>query len=83
LHDEIQGSTLTLLPGLGHMIHYDAQDEIAGAVREVLGRARAGAPIRPPGRPTEGRTEEAFSASADESTRRGEEKVVRDLVAAP
>ncbi|HEY8567454.1 MAG TPA: alpha/beta hydrolase [Beijerinckiaceae bacterium] len=32
LHQAIEGSTLQILPGLGHMIHYDAQDEIAEAV---------------------------------------------------
>lgn len=32
LHAELPGSELRLLPGLGHMLHYHAQDEIAEAV---------------------------------------------------
>jgi pimeloyl-ACP methyl ester carboxylesterase len=36
LHEAVPASELTLLPGLGHMIHYDAHDEIAAAVDGVL-----------------------------------------------
>jgi pimeloyl-ACP methyl ester carboxylesterase len=39
LHETIPQSELTLLPGLGHMIHYFAQDEIAAAVDGVLRRS--------------------------------------------
>jgi pimeloyl-ACP methyl ester carboxylesterase len=63
LHDEIPGSTLTLLPGLGHMIHYDAQDEIAGAVRQVLHRARGAASARRPAYSSGARAAEALSVS--------------------
>jgi pimeloyl-ACP methyl ester carboxylesterase len=77
LHDEIAGSTLRLLPGLGHMIHYDAQDAIAGAVRHVLDRAQAGPPA-PAGR---GHAGEASSASADHSGTPGREEAARELVA--
>lgn len=35
LHAALPGSQLTLLPGLGHMIHYTAQDEIAQAIDAV------------------------------------------------
>ncbi|GJD53363.1 Haloalkane dehalogenase [Methylobacterium crusticola] len=36
LHEEVAGSTLTLLPGLGHMIHYAAKPQIVRAVDTVL-----------------------------------------------
>ncbi len=39
LHDEIPHSSLRVLPGLGHMIHYFAQDEIAASVEAVLARS--------------------------------------------
>ncbi|HKH33084.1 MAG TPA: alpha/beta hydrolase [Beijerinckiaceae bacterium] len=35
LHETIRGSELTRLPGLGHMVHYAAQDEIVRAVGAV------------------------------------------------
>lgn len=56
LHEEIPGSTLMVLPELGHMIHYDAQDEIAAAVGAVLDRAGTGALGR--GRTGKGRTDQ-------------------------
>jgi pimeloyl-ACP methyl ester carboxylesterase len=40
LHEEIPHSELRVLPGLGHMIHYFAQDEIAARVEAMLGRGR-------------------------------------------
>jgi pimeloyl-ACP methyl ester carboxylesterase len=46
LHRDIPHSTLRVLPGLGHMIHYFAQDEIAVSVEAM----RAGSPgkaVRP------------------------------------
>ncbi len=45
LHGEIAGSTLTLLPGKGHMIHYGAAARIARLVdgqMALTGRACAG-----------------------------------------
>ena len=45
LHDDVPGSTLSMLPGLGHMIHYHAQDRIAEAVRAVIDGRR---PVRSP-----------------------------------
>jgi pimeloyl-ACP methyl ester carboxylesterase len=48
LHGELPASTLTVLPGLGHMIHYHAQDRIAEAVQRILDREQ---PTRAPARP--------------------------------
>ena len=39
LHRDIPHSELRVLPGLGHMIHYFAQDEIAASVEAVLARS--------------------------------------------
>jgi pimeloyl-ACP methyl ester carboxylesterase len=39
LHEVIPHSSLRVLPGLGHMIHYFAQDEIAASIDAVLGDA--------------------------------------------
>jgi pimeloyl-ACP methyl ester carboxylesterase len=39
LHEDIPHSSLRVLPGLGHMIHYFAQDEIAASIDAVLGDA--------------------------------------------
>lgn len=36
LHEEVVGSTLTLLPGLGHMIHYAAKPQIVRAVDSIM-----------------------------------------------
>jgi pimeloyl-ACP methyl ester carboxylesterase len=41
LHEDMPHSDLRVLPGLGHMIHYFAGDEIAASVEAVLGRAGA------------------------------------------
>lgn len=38
LHQAIAGSTLTVVPGLGHMIHYGAQDDIVAAVDAIAER---------------------------------------------
>lgn len=40
LHAELPGSELRLLPGIGHMLHYHAQDEIAEAVAGIAGDGR-------------------------------------------
>jgi pimeloyl-ACP methyl ester carboxylesterase len=81
LHDEIAGSTLRLLPGLGHMIHYDAQDEIAGAVRHLLDWAEAGPPTRSPALTSRGHAGEASSAPADQTGTPRREEAARELVA--
>jgi pimeloyl-ACP methyl ester carboxylesterase len=52
LHRDIPHSELRVLPGLGHMIHYFAQDEIAASVEAVLAR-------------TERRTDEAMHPLSD------------------
>src|SRR4051812_24089856 len=39
LHEAVAGSRLTVLPGLGHMIHYSAKAQIGRAVDEVLASA--------------------------------------------
>jgi pimeloyl-ACP methyl ester carboxylesterase len=39
LADRIAGAELTLVPGVGHMIHYAAHDEIARAVDRVASRS--------------------------------------------
>jgi pimeloyl-ACP methyl ester carboxylesterase len=36
LHEEIAGSSLTVLPGLGHMIHYAAKGRIVRAVDDIM-----------------------------------------------
>ncbi|WP_349367598.1 alpha/beta hydrolase [Salinarimonas sp.] len=36
---ELPGARVALLPGLGHMIHYFAQDAIVAAIDETMGRA--------------------------------------------
>jgi pimeloyl-ACP methyl ester carboxylesterase len=41
LRDRIEGAELTLVPGVGHMLHYAAQDEIAQAVDGVAARSEA------------------------------------------
>jgi pimeloyl-ACP methyl ester carboxylesterase len=43
LHEDIPHSDLRVLPGLGHMIHYFAQDEIAASVEAMLERHESGA----------------------------------------
>jgi pimeloyl-ACP methyl ester carboxylesterase len=48
LHEEIPHSELRVLPGLGHMIHYSAQDEIAARVEAMLGRERGDEAARRP-----------------------------------
>jgi pimeloyl-ACP methyl ester carboxylesterase len=40
LHQQVAHSTLTLLPGLGHMIHYSAKAQIGRAVDSLMGLAR-------------------------------------------
>jgi pimeloyl-ACP methyl ester carboxylesterase len=54
LHREIEESDLTVLPGLGHMVHYAAHDEIAEAVGGVAARMRErdrAQPVQTTGRP--------------------------------
>jgi pimeloyl-ACP methyl ester carboxylesterase len=36
LHGEVAGSTLTILPGKGHMIHYSAKGQIGRAVDSLM-----------------------------------------------
>jgi len=48
LHGDIAHSELRVLPGLGHMIHYAAQDEIVARVEAMLGRERGGEAARRP-----------------------------------
>jgi hypothetical protein len=38
LAGDIPHSKLRVLPGLGHMIHYFAQDEITASVEDLFGR---------------------------------------------
>ena len=46
LHRDIPHSTLRVLPGLGHMIHYFAQDEIAAAAEAVVDRSQMRQPVQ-------------------------------------
>ena len=48
LHREVAGSTLTVLPGLGHMVQYAARGRIGRAVDELMALASKGP--RKPGR---------------------------------
>ena len=41
LRDRIEGAELTLVPGVGHMLHYFAHDEIARAAARVAERSEA------------------------------------------
>jgi pimeloyl-ACP methyl ester carboxylesterase len=36
LHDELRHSTLDVVPGVGHMVHYAAVDEIVASIGEYL-----------------------------------------------
>jgi pimeloyl-ACP methyl ester carboxylesterase len=40
LHREIRGSELRVMPELGHMVHYFAQDHVVGAVEDLAQPAR-------------------------------------------
>src|SRR5215213_7653660 len=42
LHQQVSESTLTILPGQGHMIHYSARPQIGRAVDGLMGLARTG-----------------------------------------
>lgn len=46
LAGEFPERDIEVLPGLGHMIHYDAQHEIVAAIGRVMGRADASVPPR-------------------------------------
>jgi pimeloyl-ACP methyl ester carboxylesterase len=46
LHHQVAGSTLTMLPGLGHMIHYSARGQIGRAVDGLMALVPKG-PQRP------------------------------------
>jgi pimeloyl-ACP methyl ester carboxylesterase len=50
LHRQVTNSTLTLLPGLGQMIHYTARGQIGRAVDGLMALARK--PSKPPKRPS-------------------------------
>ncbi len=42
LHQQVADSTLTILPGQGHMIHYSARGQIGRAVDSLMGLASKG-----------------------------------------
>ena len=42
LADRIEGADLTLVPGVGHMLHYAAHDEIARAAERIAARSETG-----------------------------------------
>jgi pimeloyl-ACP methyl ester carboxylesterase len=42
LHQQVPESTLTILPGQGHMIHYSARGQIGRAVDSIMGLPRKG-----------------------------------------
>jgi pimeloyl-ACP methyl ester carboxylesterase len=42
LHAEVPGSTLEVLPGVGHMVHHSAPNEVAAAVERVAAAALPG-----------------------------------------
>jgi pimeloyl-ACP methyl ester carboxylesterase len=54
LHRQIAHSELRLLPGLGHMIHYFAHDEIVEAIEAMAERGG----VRPPAQPSPGAHED-------------------------
>ncbi|WP_084113223.1 alpha/beta fold hydrolase [Belnapia moabensis] len=39
LHAEIPGSTLEVLPGVGHMVHHSAPDDVAAAIERIAAAA--------------------------------------------
>jgi pimeloyl-ACP methyl ester carboxylesterase len=39
LHAQIPHSNLRMVPGVGHMLHYEVPDEVARAIREAGGLA--------------------------------------------
>jgi pimeloyl-ACP methyl ester carboxylesterase len=45
LHEEVAGSRLLVLPGVGHMIHYPAQAKVGREVDALMARP----PVRPRG----------------------------------
>ena len=53
LHASIPGSTLRILPGVGHMLHHMAPEAVVRAVEEVSAAARPGSRLgsRPGGQP--------------------------------
>ena len=61
LTDRIEDAELTLVPGIGHMLHYFAQDEIARAVDRVAARSKAEADVMPH-RPTSTPTQTLLAA---------------------
>jgi pimeloyl-ACP methyl ester carboxylesterase len=71
LSRDIPHSRLRVLPGLGHMIHYFAQDEIVASVEGMLGRGdapRTGEPLHPglhsPASPARHASDAAVSSAA-------------------
>jgi pimeloyl-ACP methyl ester carboxylesterase len=54
LHREIAHSELRMLPGLGHMIHYFAQDEIVASIEAMAGRTAAQPSAQPSRRTRDG-----------------------------
>ena len=55
LHEEIPQSELTVLPGLGHMVHHLAPDQVIKAIDRAAALAKAGLsrPARPAPRPAQ------------------------------
>ena len=45
LHAAIGGSALRIVPGIGHMVHHVAIDEVTQAIREVAGNSEDQAAI--------------------------------------
>ncbi|TVV74570.1 alpha/beta fold hydrolase [Sphingomonas solaris] len=45
MHHEIARSVLRVVPGVGHMIHYDATDEVVDGIRDADQRSRQATPM--------------------------------------
>ena len=46
LHEEIPQSELTVLPGLGHMVHHLAPDQVIKAIDRAAALAKAASPAQ-------------------------------------
>jgi pimeloyl-ACP methyl ester carboxylesterase len=42
LHDAVAGSELRVLPGIGHMVHHSAPDEVVAAIDRAMQRVPRG-----------------------------------------
>lgn len=47
LHEDVEGSMLHLLPGVGHMVHHTATDEVLRALHGLADRTRSSEPLKP------------------------------------